>query len=149
MDEYGQLAATEGETEYPHIPDWYAWQRAAVRRELEEESYLLDEAVDIAVQVNLDGVCKIGSGRLVHNAEGFTLTSDDGALTYKQSAVFSHTVYSDYYWYEIGDVVGIGNNEISYFCFPKSNASVTKVRLAAEELYKMKRVRRKAPDASV
>lgn len=149
MDEYGQLAATEGETEYPHIPDWYAWQRAAVRRELEEGSYLLDEAVDIAVQVNLDGVCKIGSGRLVHNAEGFTLTSDDGALTYKQSAVFSHTVYSDYYWYEIGDVVGIGNNEISYFCFPKSNASVTKVRLAAEELYKMKRVRRKAPDASV
>ena len=23
MDEYGQLAATDGNTEYPHIPDWY------------------------------------------------------------------------------------------------------------------------------
>ena len=102
-----------------------------------------DETVDIAVQVNLKGVCKIGEGRLVHNLDGFHLQSADGALDYKQSAVYSHTVYSDYYWYEIGDVVGIGDNEFSYFCFPKSNASVTKVRLAAEELYKIKRVRRR------
>ncbi|MBQ5918447.1 MAG: hypothetical protein IIW92_07795, partial [Lachnospiraceae bacterium] len=34
MDEYGQLAAEDGNTEYPHIPDWYAWERAEVRREL-------------------------------------------------------------------------------------------------------------------
>ena len=141
MDEYGQLAACQGETEYAHIPDWYRWQRECVRKELEEGTYRLDTDVEIAVQVNLDGVCMIGSGHLVQDGEGFHLTGADGQLDYRQSAVFSHTLYADYFWYEIGDVIGIGNNEFSYFCFPGADVSVTKVRLATEELYKMKKVR--------
>lgn len=142
MDEYGQLSACEGETEYPHIPDWYTWQRKCVRKELENGTYLLDTDVEIAIQVNLDGVCLIGSGRLTHDLNGFHLTGADGKLDYKQSAVASHTLYSDYYWYEIGDVIGIGDNEFSYFCFPGADVSVTKVRLATEELYKMKKLKK-------
>lgn len=143
MDEYGQLSACSGETEYPHIPDWYTWQRECVRRELEEGTYLLDTDVEIAMQVNLKGVCMIGEGRLVHDLNGFHLTGGDGKLDYKQSPVASHTLYADYYWYEMGDVIGIGNNEFSYFCFPKRDVSVTKARLATEELYKMKKARGK------
>ena len=81
----------------------------------------------------------IGGGHLTHDLNGFRLTGADGKLDYTQSPVFSHTLYSDYYWYEIGDVIGIGDNEFSYFCFPKGNVSVTKARLATEELYKMKK----------
>ena len=143
MDEYGQLAAGDGNTEYAHIPDWYQWQRDCVRKELEKGTYHLDADVEIAIQVNLDGVCMIGDGHLTHSSEGFRLLGADGALDYSQSATFSHTLYSDYYWYEIGDVIGIGDNEFSYFCFPKENISVTKARLATEELYKMKKPRRK------
>ena len=142
MDEYGQLFALEGETEYTHIPDWYTWQRECVREELENGTYLLDTDVEIAVQVNLDGVCMIGSGHLSHDLNGFSLTSADGQLDYKQSPVASHTLYADYYWYELGDVIGIGNNEFSYFCFPKERVSVTKARLATEELYKLKKAKR-------
>ncbi len=148
MDEYGSLNAVGAETEYSHIPDWYTWQRECVRKELEDGTYLLDVDVDIAIQVNLDGICKIGKGRLIHNADGFHLTGANGKLDYKQSPVFSHTLYSDYYWYEIGDVIGIGDNEFSYFCFPNGNVSVTKVRLATEEIYKMKRVRRRSKTKS-
>ena len=43
---------------------------------------------------------------------------------------------------ELLQVIGIGDNEFSYFCFPKTNCSVTKARLAAEELYNMKKPRR-------
>jgi hypothetical protein len=143
MDEYGQMVALDGETEYPHIPDWYKWQRECVRKELEEGTYLLDTDVDIAVQVNLDGVCMIGEGHLTHSLDGFRLVGAEGKLDYTQSPIFSHTLYSDYYWYEIGDVIGIGNNEFSYFCFPKENTSVTKVRLATEELYKIKKQRKR------
>ena len=139
MDEYGQLAACEGETEYSHITDWYDWERACVREELETGTYVLDTEVDIAVQVNLDGVCMIGKGRLVHNEDGFYLTGGDGKLDYKQSPLMSHTLYSDYYWYEIGDMIGIGDTEFSYFCFPGEDVSVTKARLATEELYNMKK----------
>ena len=146
MDEYGQMAACDGATEYSHIPDWYTWQRECVRQELENGPYLLDTPVDIAVQVNLDGVCIIGSGRLTHTLDGFHLTGGKGQLDYKQAATASHTLYSDYYWYEIGDVIGIGDNEFSYFCFPKDPVSVTKARLATEELYKMKRQKKRAAD---
>jgi len=147
MDEYGQLSAVDGETEFSHIPDWYDWQRACVRKELEEGTYRFDVDVDISIQVNLDGVCDIGTGHLTHGLDGFRLTGADGKLDYSQSPVFSHTLYSDYYWYEIGDVIGIGDNEYSYFCFPKENISVSKARLATEELYKMKKVRLRRPTA--
>ena len=143
MDEYGQMVANEGDTEYPHIPDWYNWQRACVREELENGTYLIDTDVEIAIQVNLDGVCKIGKGHLTHSVDGFHLVGADGKLDYKQPPTFSHTLYSDYYWYEIADVIGIGDNEYSYFCFPEKHVSVTKARLATEELYKMKKKRRK------
>ena len=143
MDEFGQLSAVGAQTEYAHIPDWYTWQRECVRAELEAGTYLLDEDVDIMIQVNLECVCKIGTGRLRHDLDGFRLIGADGKLDYKQSPVFSHTLYSDYYWYEIGDVIGIGDNEFSYFCFPKNNVSVTKARLATEELYKMKKTERR------
>ena len=143
MDEYGQLSANEGDTEYPHIPDWYNWQRACVRKELEDGTYHLDTEVEIVMQVNLDGVCKIGKGRLTHNLDGFHLVGADGKLDYSQPPAFSHTLYSDYYWYEMGDVIGIGDNEFSYFCLVNEDVSVTKARLATEELYKMKKKRRR------
>ena len=145
MDEYGQLSAVSGETEFSHIPSWYDWERDCVRKEIEDGEYLLDTEVDIAVQVNLDGVCMIGPGRLVHNTEGFCLTSDDGQLDYSQSATASYTIYSDYYWYERGDVIGIGDTEYSYFCIVKDNVSVTKARLAAEEIYKIAKARKRRP----
>ena len=143
MDEYGQLKALSGETEYPHIPDWYTWERECVRKEIEDGTYLLDTDVDIGIQVNLDGVCMIGKGHLTHDLNGFRLTGADGKLDYTQSPVASHTLYADYYWYEIGDVIGIGNNEFSYFCFPGADVSVTKARLATEELYKLTKARRR------
>ena len=145
MDEFGQLSAVSGETEFSHIPDWYDWERECVRKEIEKGEYLLDTEVDIAVQVNLDGVCMIGTGKLVHNSDGFTLKSDDGKLDYSQSALASYTIYSDYYWYERGDVIGIGNTEYSYFCIVKDNVSVTKARLAAEEIYKIAKANRRKP----
>ena len=144
MNVYGQLEAKDGKTEIPHIPDWYHWQRECVRKEIENGTYLLDTDVEIMIQVNLNGVCKIGNGHLIHNEEGFHLVGAEGKLDYKQPPTFSHTLYADYYWYEIGDVIGIGDNTFSYFCFPKGNVSVTKARLATEELFKMKRKRRRS-----
>ena len=133
----GQMQATEGETEIPHIPDWYRWERQQVRQEILDGTYKLDTDVDIAMQVDYKAIYKVGSGHLTHDASGFHLTGCDGKLDYSQKPQSSYTLYADYYWYEIADVIGIGDNEFSYFCFPKGNVSVTKARLATEELYKI------------
>ena len=140
LTEYGELCAAEGETEFSHIPDWYAWERAEVRRELEEGSYSLDIPVDIAALVNTDCIYRVGEGRLVHTNEGFHLAGCDGALEYTQKPAASYSLYSDFYWYEIGDVICIGNPKIQYYCFPQESGDiVAKARLAAEELYKLTR----------
>ena len=142
MDAYGQLHAADGKTEYSHIPHWYAWQRECVRREIEEGTYSLDTQVDIGMQVDYKAVYMVGKGRLTHGEDGFHLTDENGKLMYHHSPLASYSLYADYFWYEIGDVIGIGNNEISYFCFPEPGVSVAKARLATEELYKLKKQRR-------
>lgn len=51
----------------------------------------------------------------------------------------SYGLYADYFWYEIGDMISIGDAKYQYYCFPKDqkNSSVAKARLATEELYKI------------
>ena len=80
----------------------------------------------------------VGDGRLIHNTDGFHLIGCSGKLDYKQSAAASYSLYSDYYWYEIGDMICIGDTNALYYCFPKECGDIAaKTRLAAEELYKI------------
>lgn len=140
LTETGYLKAESGETEFSHIPDWYRWERALVREELENHTYCLDVEVDIYMLVNTKAVYQVGEGRLRHNREGFHLTGCDGKLDYHQSPLASYSLYSDFYWYEIGDMICIGDEKAQYYCFPKDKADVVaKTRLAAEELYKIKK----------
>jgi hypothetical protein len=76
------------------------------------------------------------------HVEGFTLTGCDGKLNYVQPPLACYGLYADYYWYEISDVICIGNKDALYYCFPKGATPVARTRLAAEELYKLKKVRR-------
>ena len=133
----GELKAAEGETKITHIPDYYKWERQQVRQEILDGTYLLDCDVDIAMQVDYKAIYKVGQGRLVHNNAGFTLTGCDGRLCYTQPPQAGFGLYADYYWYEMEDVICIGDTEVHYFCFPKNGAPVAKIRLATEEMYKL------------
>lgn len=144
LNEYGQLV---GEC-FSHIPDWYAWERECVRKEIEDRSYLLDTDVDIGIIVDFKSLYMVGSGHLTHGADGFVLEGCDGRLHYTQSPKENYSLYSDYYWYEIGDVICIGKKDCLYYCFPKKNDVVAKTRIAAEELFKMQRSRRSAKSAN-
>ncbi len=141
----GKMRAIEGETEFAHIPDWYAWERANVRRALEEGSYSLDVPVKIGMMVNMKAIYMVGEGRLTHTADGFTLRGCDGQLEYTQKPLSSYSLYADYYWYELGDMIAIGTNEVMYYCFPQTEGDVVaKTRLAAEELYRIQSEQKKA-----
>ena len=142
LDTLGQLKATEGETEFSHIPDWSAWQRDEVRRELEEETYSLETDVDIGMMVDFKAIYMVGSGHLSHSAEGFRLSGCDGKLSYEQGPLACYGLYADYFWYSIADVICIGNADALYYCFPKDGTSVAKTRMATEELYKLKKRRK-------
>ena len=137
MTPLGQLQAAEGETQIDHIPDYYKWEREQVRQEILEGRYNLDVEVDIVMQVDYKAMYRVGKGRLVHDLNGFHLTGCDGKLEYVQKPMAHYSLYADYYWYEMGDVICVGDADVHYFCFPPAGVSVAKIRLAAEEMYKL------------
>lgn len=139
LDEYGYLACENGETKFDHIPNWYKWERECVREDILSGKYEINIPVDICMTVDTKHLYHIGEGKLVHNGDGFVLDGCDGKLHYEQKARQAYTVNSDFNWYELGDVVSVGNNEHLFYCFPKQKEDiVTKIRLAAEEIYKIK-----------
>ena len=84
-----------------------------------------------------------GQGVLIHDADGFRLTGCHGKLQYSQGPLACYSLYSDYFWYEIGDMIGIGNQDVLYYLFPKNCGDVVaKTRLAQEELYKLKKIKK-------
>lgn len=146
LTEEGYMKALVGETEYDHIPDWYKWERECVKREIEDGTYSLDVEVDIFAMVDTDCIYSIGEGRLTHNKDGFRLTGCDGELDYTQKPLSSYSLYADYYWYKLGDMICVGDKKILYYCFPKNCGDVVaKTRLAAEELYKITRAEKRSP----
>ena len=90
--------------------------------------------------VDTKRIYEVGHGVLSHSSAGFHLTGCDGLLDYLQKPQSSYSVYSDFNWYEIGDVICIGNNNALYYCFPETKGDfVAKVRMAAEEMYKLRK----------
>ena len=138
LTEYGFMKAKDGDTEFAHIPDWFNWQREEVKKEILENTYLLNVPVEIFMMVNTKAIYKVGEGILQHSKNGFVLDGCDGKLHYEQKTKSSYSLYSDYYWYEIGDVICIGDMKTLYYCFPKTdNDVVAKTRIATEEIFKL------------
>ncbi len=138
LTEQGRMHAVDGPTEIEHIPDWFAWQRQCVRNQLQSGDYRLEADVHIYAVRGTKAVYDIGDGHLTHTAEGFRLTSDDGTLDYFHSAKTSYSIIADFLWYELGDVIGFGDNDKQFYCLPiDPSVPVVKARLAAEEIYKM------------
>ena len=146
LTEYGMLRMTEklqGEEEptdtgrFRYVTDWYRWQRECVRQELLNQTYKLDTDVKILILVDAKKIYDVGEGHLTHDHNGFTLTGCDGQLQFSLKPSASYSLYADYFWYEIGDMISIGDTDVQYYCFPKTKCNVAKARLATEELYKM------------
>lgn len=142
LDEFGSLVSSDGDG-FLHVPDWFKWQREKVKEELTGGEYFYEGEVDILVSVDTKRLYSIGEGKLTHSKDGFHLVGCDGELDFTQKPLTSHSVYADLNWYEIGDMISVGDNEKLFYCFPKDKSTpVAKLRLAAEELYKIERAKK-------
>ncbi|MBR0450423.1 MAG: hypothetical protein IJI78_00395 [Oscillospiraceae bacterium] len=141
MDEYGQLHAENGETEFSHIPDWYEWERDNVRKEVEAGTYnsgILN--VQVESLPNAKKFIPLGSGTMVHDMGGFhvKVTSDDGTVYTMEKTVPSlYSCHIEYlYLFKHGDCVDLNTLEDTWYTYPEGrDFSVTKMALATEELY--------------
>ena len=139
MDELGQLHATEGETEFTHIPDWYEWERSFVRGQIERGEYFFESPVHVNALPNAKKYIPLGAATLKHDIEGFCLTGEYKGEKYE---VFlpSEKQYSVHIEYEYlgkyGDCVDLNTPDDTLYVYPEGeDFSVTKLSLATEEIY--------------
>jgi len=137
--ENGYLENTNDKNDRLLIPDWYRWERECVLEEIKQGSYKMEADVNILMLMDSKSMYNIGSGHLLHDCDGFKLTGCKDELEYSQGPKYSYSLYADYFWYEIGDMISIGNHKAQYYCFPEKgfNIPVAKARLATEEMFKL------------
>ena len=140
MTELSELRAKDGETEFAHIPDWYEWERANVRREIESGGYRLDVACRVDALPNARGYIDIGEARLVQDLNGFTLRGKANGEPYTVflPAKDQYSVHIEYdYLGKYGDCVDLNTVDDTLYVYPCGDGfSVTKISLATEEIYK-------------
>ena len=140
VNEHLELVAKEGKTEFPHIPDWYEWERDNVRKEIEAGKYRFETPVRIDALPNAKKFIDLGMGTLIHDMNGFRLSgvADNEEFTMDWPAKDNYSVHIEYeYLFKHGDCVDLNTLTDTFYVYPKCDKfSVTKMSLACEELYK-------------
>lgn len=141
MTELGELQADQGQNGFSHIPDWYEWERANVRKEVKNGTYNSGElSVTVDSLPNADGFIRLGKGIMIHDMNGFRVrgTDADGEVFEMSKSVPS--LYSCHIEYDYlgkhGDCVDLNTLEDTWYIYPDGDRfSVTKMALATEELF--------------
>ena len=139
MNEYGELSATSGKTEFSHIPDWYNWERQNVINEIKSGKYYFESPVHIDALPNSKGYIHLGQGKLIHDMNGFKLFGNDGKKDFEVN-LDSKTTYSVHIEYnylnKFGDCIDLNTLKDTLYVYPeKPDFSITKISLATEEIY--------------
>ena len=136
VDKYGRLHKENGKAVFPHIPDWFEWQRAQVREEIKKGNY--NVALDVIIETlpNSTGFYRLQDGVLRHGTTGFLLENPE--FTLEKSVLANYSIHIEYDYFGKGDCVSFSTLEDTYYIYPKNqNYSVTKFHFAVEELYKL------------
>ncbi len=142
LTELGELKALEGETEFSHIPDWFEWERANVRREVEEGRYSFEDEVDVYSLPSCMKFIHVGKAKLTHGPDGFAVEGEYEGKPYRIHRSVAgmcglHVEY-DYCYVRPDDCIDISTDRDSLYCYPTKNDVVTKLSFATEELYRHK-----------
>ncbi len=137
MTELGELKAEKGETEFSHIPDWYEWERAEVRREIEKGEYSFTAPCHVDSLPGSKGYIRLGMGSITHDMAGFHLKSENGSFGMEKTVPSLYSCHIEYeYLGKYGDCIDLNTLEDTYYIYPHGDKfSVTKIALATEELY--------------
>ena len=140
VNEHLELEVEGGECEFPHIPDWYEWERKNVRKEIEAGQYRFESPVRVDALPNADKFIDVGMATLTHDMNGFKLKGhyDGEDYEFNWPAKDNYSVHIEYeYLFKHGDCVDLNTLNDTFYCYPKCEKfSVTKMSLACEELYK-------------
>lgn len=141
--ENGELSANEGETEFAHIPTWFAWEREEVKREILDGEYNFSDEVDVHSMPRTNKFEALGKAKLTHDAKsGFVLKGFHRGEEYviERQPLLTNSLHVEYDFPHVKpyDCIDVSTENDSFYCFPTKENVVTKLSLAVEEIYKLK-----------
>lgn len=141
QNEYGEIEALDGHTEYSHIPDWTGWERECVRREIEDGTYRFEDDVRVETLPNSKKFYKQGMGRLIQTHDGTRIecTAYGEPTVVEKSPLELYSMHIEYDYLGRGDCVDISTSDESYWLYLTKRDAVTKLSFATEEIYKLAR----------
>ena len=132
-------AADGGETVFSHIPDWSAWERECVRREIRDGSYRFEDTVRIETLPGWKKFYSQGEGRLIQTPEGTVIEVPNyygkGPLTVEKKPRDLDSMHIEYDYLGRGDCVDISTQDDSFWCYLSKRDAITKLSFATEEIY--------------
>lgn len=138
--EDGYLKATEGETEFDHIPDWFTWERQQVKEQIENGTYSFEDEVTVYSLPRVLRYIPLGKAKLTHDPEnGFQLEG-----YYRDAKYYIHRepaqTNSLHVEYDFGplkkkDCLDISTENDSFYCIPTKENILAKLAFATEEIY--------------
>lgn len=141
MDPFGVLHADSGKTEFRHVPDWYEWERANVRREVQQGTYSTGQMpVSVDSLPNAKKFIHLGEGTMIHDMGGFKVVGTDIEGDPFEMQIEVPSMYSCHIEYEYlgkhGDCVDLNTLQETWYVYPHDcKFAVTKMALATEELF--------------
>ena len=139
MDEYGRLKAVEGETEFPHIPDWSNWERECVRQEIREGTYYFEDTVRVETLPGSTRFYKQGEGKFIQTPTETKLECNyyGEPYTLVRNAKSLESMHIEYDYHKHGDCIDISIPDDSFWCYMSKRDVITKISFATEEMHKL------------
>lgn len=142
LEETGWLTALEGETEFPHIPDWFEWERSQVRRQIQRGEYVFEDEVEVYSLPRCWRFIPLGKAIVRHDPEnGFTLDGHYRGRDYHihrpPKGMNSLHVEYDFHRLRKENCFDISTENDSFYCYPTNPNIITKLAFATEEIYKL------------
>lgn len=141
LSEYGEMIASDGETEFSHIPDWYEWERKCVRREILDGTYKYEDKVKI---YSLPGLryLDLGEAHITHDFDnGFIIEGryNNNGYRIQRGTKTLYTLHNEFGFQKLNgaDCFDVSVKDDSFYCIPSQKDVVTKLMLATEEMYKI------------
>ena len=150
LREDGNVEALSGETEFSHVPDWFAWERTQVEQQIESGTYSFEDEVEVFSMPRCWKFEKLGKGKLRHTIEeGWVLEGRYRGQDYRihrqpiqQNSL--HVEY-DYCYIRPEDCLDISAENDSFYCYPLNRTDVvTKLAFATEILHERAKQKIKA-----
>lgn len=140
LNEDGTLSATEGETEFSRVPDWFLWEKEQVRAQIERGEYSFSDDVEVYSMPRCWRFIKLGNAKVTHDAQkGFVLDGHYNGKDYHIERAPLQTnslhVEYDYCYIKPYDCFDISTENDSFYCYPTKENVITKLAFATEIIH--------------